>query len=138
MYNGELLRMYAGRLGRILCNVSIVGLCVLTAGLLSALLVVFYALFVIVAIILTLGIIFVYYPDILSSIGNVGEVLNPFLTFMGNNLFLIIGITIGTSILSLILMIIDKKHADGVRIGISSFVCAVVLIIAVVAIAGVI
>ena len=120
------------RIGKIFSNISILSLVFCFCGVISFVATAFILIFGLIAIILSLGIIFLYVPNFFDILTSAAEVSSQISTFFLNYFFIFVAIAIITSIVSLILLVTDKQTKHVARIVISSIVIAIVLIIIIV------
>lgn len=120
------------RIGKIFSNISILALVFCFCGVISFAATAFILIFGLIAIILSLGIIFLYVPNFFDILMSAAEVSSQISTFFLNYFFIFAAIAIITSIVSLILLVTDKQTKHVARIVISSIVIAIVLIIIIV------
>lgn len=127
---GELLRMHSGRLGRILSNLSLVGLVCLLAPLVSFIFLFLYYVALIAIPIFTIGMIFLdpvaaaWYSELWAGTGTIQEVF-----FMIAQMWPIIGgVALGLAVLSLVFLLLDKRNLAKGRIAYSIVVCILIIL----------
>lgn len=124
--------MYFTRFGKIMFNYSIAGLCLMAAiifcTIFSALYYVLGAFFAFIVIIFTVGTIFITVPDFFSRVMGGGEAL-VMLTTKAFQIFpYVLGVTFVTSIISLILLCLQKEKRSVPRIVTSSIILGLTII----------
>lgn len=125
------------RLGKIFSNMSIVLVLLCLCGIFSFVGTAIVILICVYIIIITVGTIFIINPDFFSLFTNVVEVTGEISIFFLENFYIFAGLTIATSILSLILLVLDRRTKHVARIVLSSVVLAVALICLIVIAVGV-
>lgn len=127
---GELLRMHSGRLGRILSNLSLVGLVCLLAPLVSFIFLFLYYVALIAIPFFTIGMIFLdpvaaaWYYELWTGTGAIQEVF-----FMIAQMWPIIGgVALGLAVLSLVFLLLDKRNLAKGRIAYSIVVCILIIL----------
>ena len=126
----ELLMMHSGRLGRILSNLSLLGLVLLLAPLVSICVLAVYYLFLIIVPIITLGMIFLdpvsatWYSNLWAG----GETIQNFAAFLGQIWPIIGGVALGLAVLSLLFLVLDKRNLAKGRIAYSIVVCVLIIL----------
>lgn len=122
------LREFSIRLGKIFSNISILGLLLCFSGILSFVATAFILLIGLVIIILSIGTIFVLVPNYFDILMSTSEVSVKISAFFLENFYIFASIAIVGAVLSLILLLLDKRNKHIARIVISSVVIAVVII----------
>ena len=137
---GELLQMHSGRLGRILSNLSLFGLILLLAPVVSLVFMAVYYIALLIIPVITLGMIFLdpvsaqWYANLWAG----GETIQNIAGFMAEIWPIIGGVSLGLAILSLVFLLLDKRNLAKGRIAYSIVVCVlIVLFIILIAIGGV-
>ena len=131
-------KSFLTRLGKIFSNISIFSLILCLCGFLSFVSIIFIFLIGAIAIIFTLGFIFMIAPNFMDSLGNAIKISASLSQFFLNNLYIFASITIICSIISLILLLVDKRQKHTARVILSILVIAVATLIIVVFALGVI
>ena len=116
------------RLGKIFSNISILALLLCISGILSFVATAFILLIGLVVIILSIGTIFAFVPNYFDILMSTSEVSVKISAFFLENFYIFASIAIVGSVLSLILLLLDKRNKHIARIVISSVVIAVVII----------
>ena len=124
--------MYLTRFGKIMSNYSIAGLCVMAAIIFSTIFSgLYYVLgifFAFAVIIFTVGTIFITVPDFFSRVAGGGEALVT-LSAKAFQIFpYALGVTFVTSIISLVLLCLQKEKRSVPRIVASSIILALTII----------
>lgn len=122
------LREFSIRLGKIFSNISILALLLCFSGILSFVATAFILLIGLVIIILSIGTIFVLVPNYFDILMSTSEVSVKISAFFLENFYIFASIAIVGAVLSLILLLLDKRNKHIARIVISSVVIAVVII----------
>ncbi len=120
-------KSFLTRLGKIFSNISIFSLILCLCGFLSFVSIIFIFLIGAIAIIFTLGFIFMIAPNFMDSLGNAIKISASLSQFFLNNLYIFASITIICSIISLILLLVDKrqKHTARVVIAVATLIIVV-------------
>ena len=126
------------RLGKIFSNISILALLLCISGILSFVATAFILLIGLVVIILSVGTIFAIVPNYFDILMSTSEVSVKISAFFLENFYIFASIAIIGAVLSLILLLLDKRNKHIARIVISSVVIAVVIITIIVVATGVI
>ena len=116
------------RLGKIFSNISILALLLCISGILSFVATAFILLIGLVVIILSVGTIFAIVPNYFDILMSTSEVSVKISAFFLENFYIFASIAIVGAVLSLILLLLDKRNKHIARIVISSVVIAVVII----------
>lgn len=126
--NKKYLNIYALHFGKILFNYSILGIVLLCVILLSPFAAAFYyaiAFTIALAlIIVTFGTIFVNHADLISSLISGGDNINKMLEICFKAFPYLLGITIGFSVIALVIACVQKEKKMTVRIVVSSIILA--------------
>lgn len=122
------LKEFLIRLGKIFSNISILALLLCFSGILSFVATAFILLIGLVIIILSIGTIFVIVPNYFDILMSTSEVSAKISAFFLENFYIFASIAIVGAVLSLILLLLDKRNKHIARIVISSVVIAVVII----------
>lgn len=122
------LREFSIRLGKIFSNISILALILCFSGILSFVATAFILLIGLVIIILSIGTIFAIIPNYFDILMSTSEVSVKISAFFLENFYIFASIAIVGAVLSLILLLLDKRNKHIARIVISSVVIAVVII----------
>ena len=132
------LKEFLIRLGKIFSNISILALLLCFSGILSFVATAFILLIGLVIIILSIGTIFVIVPNYFDVLMSTSEVSAKISSFFLENFYIFAVIAILGAILSLVLLLLDKRTKHIGRIVISSIVIAIVIIAIIVVATGVI
>lgn len=132
------LKEFLIRLGKIFSNISILALLLCFSGILSFVATAFILLIGLVVIILSVGTIFVIVPNYFDILMSTSEVSVKISAFFLENFYIFASIAIVGAVLSLILLLLDKRTKHIGRIVISSIVIAIVILTIIVVAAGVI
>ena len=116
------------RLGKIFSNISILALLLCISGILSFVATAFILLIGLVVIILSVGTIFAIVPNYFDILMSTSEVSVKISAFFLENFYIFASIAIIGAILSLVLLLLDKRTKHIGRIVISSIVIAIVII----------
>lgn len=103
------IKNFIVRLGIIFSNISIFSLILCYFGILSFISTTFILLVGLVIIVLTIGTIFIIVPDYFNIFMSVTDISAKVSAFFLDNFYLFISITILSSILSLILILLNKQ-----------------------------
>ena len=103
------IKNFIVRLGIIFSNISIFSLILCYFGILSFISTAFILLVGLVIIVLTIGTIFIIVPDYFNIFMSVTDISAKVSAFFLDNFYLFISITILSSILSLILILLNKQ-----------------------------
>ena len=122
------LKEFLIRLGKIFSNISILALLLCFSGILSFVATAFILLIGLVVIILSIGTIFVIVPNYFDILMSTSEVSVKISAFFLENFYIFASIAIIGAILSLVLLLLDKRTKHIGRIVISSIVIAIVII----------
>lgn len=114
-------KMFIARIGRIFSNMSITAaiVCVLSllATIMFALFTAVAMMFAICVVILTLGIILAFYPNLFDSIRTMGERATVIINFLSNSVAPIASvITAAAGVLALIFLLLGEPKKDKGRI----------------------
>lgn len=126
------------RLGKIFSNISILALLLCISGILSFVATAFILLIGLVVIILSVGTIFAIVPNYFDILMSTSEVSVKISAFFLENFYIFASIAIIGAVLSLILLLLDKRNKHIARIVISSVVIAIVILVIIVVATGVI
>ena len=132
------LKEFLIRLGKIFSNISILALLLCFSGILSFVATAFILLIGLVVIILSIGTIFAFVPNYFDILMSTSEVSAKISAFFLENFYIFASIAIIGAILSLVLLLLDKRTKHIGRIVISSIVIAIVIIAIIVVAVGVI
>ncbi len=132
------LKEFLIRLGKIFSNISILALLLCFSGILSFVATAFILLIGFAVIILSIGTIFVMVPNYFDILMSTSEVSIKISAFFLENFYIFASIAIIGAILSLVLLLLDKRTKHTGRIVISSIVIAIVIIAIIVIATGVI
>ena len=132
------LKEFLIRLGKIFSNISILALLLCFSGILSFVATAFILLIGLVVIILSIGTIFAFVPNYFDILMSTSEVSVKISAFFLENFYIFASIAIIGAILSLVLLLLDKRTKHIGRIVISSIVIAIVIIAIIVVAAEVI
>ena len=122
------LKEFLIRLGKIFSNISILALLLCFSGILSFVATAFILVIGFVVIILSIGTIFVIVPNYFDILMSTSEVSAKISVFFLENFYIFASIAIIGAILSLVLLLLDKRTKHIGRIVISSIVIAIVII----------
>ena len=122
------LKEFLIRLGKIFSNISILALLLCFSGILSFVATAFIILIGLAIIILSVGTIFISVPNYFDILMSTSEVSAKISAFFLENFYIFASIAIVGAVLSLILLLLDKRNKHIARIVISSVVIAVVII----------
>ena len=131
------LKNFVVRLGIIFSNMAILSLILCLSGIASFVALAFVFIIGFAIIIFSVGTIFVVYPNYFQTLMSAGTVTGQIADFFMNTFYIFASICILTSILSLVLLILDKRKKHVARIVISSIIIAVVLVFIIVFALGV-
>jgi len=126
----ELLMMHSGRLGRILSNLSLFGLVLLLAPLVSFCLMAVYYVALIIIPVITLGMIFLdpvsaqWYANLWAG----GETIQTVAGVMAEIWPIIGGVALGLAVLSLVFLLLDRRNLAKGRIAYSIVVCILIVL----------
>lgn len=132
------LKEFLIRLGKIFSNISILALLLCFSGILSFVATAFILLIGLAVIILSVGTIFVIVPNYFDILMSTSEVSVKITAFFLENFYIFASIAIIGAILSLVLLLLDKRTKHIGRIVISSIVVAIVIIAIIVVVTEVI
>lgn len=132
------LKEFLIRLGKIFSNISILALLLCLSGILSFVATAFILLIGLVVIILSVGTIFAIVPNYFDILMSTSEVSVKISAFFLENFYIFASIAIIGAVLSLILLLLDKRNKHIARIVISSVVIAIVILVIIVVATGVI
>ena len=132
------LKEFLIRLGKIFSNISILALLLCFSGILSFAATAFILLIGFVVIILSIGTIFAFVPNYFDILMSTSEVSVKISAFFLENFYIFASIAIIGAILSLVLLLLDKRTKHIGRIVISSIVIAIVIIVIIVVATGVV
>ena len=132
------LKEFLIRLGKIFSNISILALLLCISGILSFVATAFILLIGLVVIILSVGTIFAIVPNYFDILMSTSEVSVKISAFFLENFYIFASIAIIGAVLSLILLLLDKRNKHIARIVISSVVIAIVILVIIVVATGVI
>lgn len=132
------LKEFLIRLGKIFSNISILALLLCFSGILSFVATAFIILIGLAIIILSVGTIFISVPNYFDILMSTSEVSAKISAFFLENFYIFAVIAILGAILSLVLLLLDKRTKHIGRIVISSIVIAIVIIAIIVVATGVI
>ena len=126
------LKEFLIRLGKIFSNISILALLLCFSGILSFAATAFILLMGFAIIILSVGTIFIIVPNYFDILMSTSQVSAKISAFFLEYFYIFASIAIVGAVLSLILLLLDKRNKHIARIVISSVVIAVVIIIIIV------
>ncbi len=132
------LKEFLIRLGKIFSNISILALLLCFSGILSFAATAFILLIGLAIIILSVGTIFVIVPNYFDILMSTSEVSVKISAFFLENFYIFASIAIIGAILSLVLLLLDKRTKHIGRIVISSIVIAIVILVIIVVVTEVI
>ncbi len=116
------------RLGKIFSNISIFSLILCFCGILSFVATAFILLIGLTIILLTIGTIFIVVPNYFEIIMSASQISAKISAFFLENFYIFVSIAIVGAILSLVLLLLDKRTKHTARIVVSSIVIAVAII----------
>ncbi len=116
------------RLGKIFSNISIFSLILCFCGILSFVATAFILLIGLTIILLSIGTIFIVVPNYFEIIMSASKISASISGFFLQNFYIFASIAIVGSILSLVLLLLDKRTKHTGRIVVSSIVIAIVVI----------
>lgn len=117
------------RLGKIFSNMSILFLIISICGLFSFVSVAFVCLTGVVIIIITVGTIFIINPNFGSLFMSAIDISNKISMFFLENFYIFAGITLATAIISLVILVLDRRTKHTARIVTSSIVIGIAVIL---------
>lgn len=126
------------RLGKIFSNISIFALLLCFSGMLSFVATALILLIGLAVIILSLGSIFALVPHYFDNLMSATEISSKISAFFLENFYIFASVAIVGAVLSLVLLLTDRRTKHTGRIVVSSVVIAIVVIAIVVAASGVI
>ena len=126
--------IYCGHLGKIMSNYSIVGVSIMLAILLGTLISAFCIVFIVV--ILSIGMVFIASPNFIPNLLNSGDGIMTFITSCYVAYPYLFGITIATSVTSLVLLCLQKDKKPIGRIVLTSIIIAITLALGIVYFCG--
>lgn len=136
VYNSTLTKnlamMYSVRLGKILFNLSIVCLILCGATLATALATGVIFIFGLIFIILSLGTVFVYFPNYFDALLSSGDFFAKISSFLLQAFPYLIAIGIIGAIASIVFLALDKNEKHVARITIASIILALSVVIVIV------
>ncbi len=116
------------RLGKIFSNMSILFLIISICGLFSFVSVAFVCLTGVVIIVITVGTIFIINPNFGSLFMSAVDVSSKISTFFLENFYIFAGVTLATAVVSLVLLVLDRRTKHTARIVTSSIVIGIVIL----------
>ncbi len=116
------------RLGKIFSNISIFSLILCFCGILSFVATAFILLIGLTIILLTIGTIFIVVPNYFEIITSASQISAKISAFFLENFYIFVLIAIVGAILSLVLLLLDKKTKHTGRIVVSSIVISIAII----------
>ena len=116
------------RLGKIFSNISILSLILCFCGVISFAATAFILLIGLTIIILSIGTIFIVVPNYFEIIMSASQISAKISAFFLENFYIFVSVAIVGSILSLVLLLLDKRTKHTARIVVSSIVIAVAII----------
>ena len=125
------------RLGKIFSNMSILFLIISICGLFSFVSLAFVFLTGAVIIVITVGTIFIINPNFGSLFMSAVDVSSKVSIFFLENFYIFAGVTLATAVVSLVLLVLDRRTKHTARIVTSSIVIGIAVILTIFA-AGVI
>lgn len=108
----EVLCLYSHHAGKIFSNLSILFLVLSILSVLMPILTSFYYIFLIVIVVITFGLIFVWYPNFSSLWGtsdSTGIIIEKVMSLAP----IFVGICMGLAILSIVFLLLSKKKTTG-------------------------
>lgn len=128
----NLAMMYSVRLGKILFNLSMVCLILCAATLATALATGIIFIFGLIFMIVSLGTVFVYFPNYFDAVLSSGDFFAKISGFLLQAFPYLISIGILSAIASIVFLALDKNEKHIARITIASIVLALSVIIVIV------
>ncbi len=116
------------RLGKIFSNISILSLILCFCGVISFAATAFILLIGLTIILLSIGTIFIVVPNYFEIIMSASQISAKISAFFLENFYIFVSVAIVGSILSLVLLLLDKRTKHTARIVVSSIVIAVAII----------
>ena len=116
------------RLGKIFSNISIFSLILCFCGILSFVATAFILLIGLTIILLSIGTIFIVVPNYFEIIMSASQISAKISAFFLENFYIFVSVAIVGSILSLVLLLLDKQTKHTGRIVVSSIVIAIAII----------
>ena len=129
-----LARMQVARFGKITFNLQFIAVAVMMASVLSFLAIAVYVLFLLVAIIFTLGLIIFLYPNLGAGLGS-GEALATIFETLAASWTYTAPVALALSVTSIICLCFDYREKHIARIVISAVIAAVSLIVLIIKLA---
>lgn len=124
-----LVRMQVARLGKITFNLQFLAVAVMAASVLSFLSVVVYAAIVMVAVIFTLGLIFVAYPSFADGLSGGGEALTCIFNMLAASWTYTAPTALALAATSIICLCFDYREKHIARITVSAVIAALSVIV---------
>ena len=116
------------RLGKIFSNISILSLILCFCGVISFAATAFILLIGLTIILLSIGTIFIVVPNYFEIIMSASQISAKISAFFLENFYIFVSVAIVGSIVSLVLLLLDKRTKHTARIVVSSIVIAVAII----------
>lgn len=126
------------RLGKIFSNISIFALILCFTGILSFVATAFIYFIGLSIIILSIGAIFAFVPNYFDILTSAAEISSKISAFFLKNFYIFASVAIVGAIISLILLLLDKRTKHTGRIVISSIVIAIIIIAIIIVATGVV
>ncbi len=126
---GLMAQMTVNRLGTIISNLSLVATCLLPLCIFSVFIPIFYYIMLFMMVIFTLGLVFLTIPNFGSWFTFGGSMMEVISKVTGHALPVLIALSLGGAIVSMVLLLLDKNNRQWGRIGISIALCVIVLIV---------
>ena len=126
---GVMTSMTLNRLGVIVSNLSILATCLFPICFFTFLIPAFYYIMLFLMTIFTLGLVFLLIPNFGSWWTAGSGFFNNLINFSGDLLPVLIGISLGGAVLSIILLLFNKNDRQWGRITISIALCAIAIAI---------
>ena len=116
------------RLGKIFSNISILSLILCFCGVISFAATAFILLIGLTIILLSIGTIFIVVPNYFEIIMSASQISAKISAFFLENFYIFVSVAIVGSILSLVLLLLDKRTKHTARIVVSSIVISIAII----------
>ncbi|MDE7163514.1 MAG: hypothetical protein K2O44_05500 [Clostridia bacterium] len=131
-----LIRMQIARLGKIAFNLQFIAVALMAASVLSFLSIVVYAAIVMVAVICTLGLIFVAYPSFADGLTGSGEALTSIFNMLAASWTYTAPTALALAGVSIICLCFDYREKHVARISISAVIAAIAVIVLIIKLVG--
>ncbi len=128
--------LFTTRLGKIFSNLSIMSLIFCSFSIFSFILLAFGLLLWVLIIILSVGTVFITVPNYTNYITSFTEIMVPVSMFFAENFLVFAIISIASSVISLVMLSMDKYHRHTARVVISSLVIIATIILIIVLLIG--